>query len=270
VTPKHVRGNGNQTYIPDDRLIQRYSSSYGWEPTKLTAVLSRFGRLPEAGQEQLICCLVLALGWYQMRAKRAKSAQRVTPSNLRNQLAGVEATARKLLLQLGVNSNDVAVRAFWDSLSDRPPSERLRLLGKQSVDGSYVTSQLAFAGINTGNKDIAAVNVELREASDCVADAVISLLDLHERAKTAAQIATKRIAPGRGGSRHHPNAKGQLIRHAITIYAHMRSQHPDSGNKAGYGGPMLRFIHVVAGLYRARVLDSDIRDVWRVWKSNRK
>jgi len=267
VTPKRARGISDQPYIPDKRLIQGYALRYSWEPAKLTAVLSQFGRLPEAGQEQLIRCLVLAFGRYQMLAK---TVRHVTPSEQRNQLTAVEKTARKLLLQLGVNPKDVASHPFWDKLSDHRSSERLQFLGKQSLDGLGVTSRLASAGINIADRDEAEVNAELSAAYDRVADAVIGLLDLHERAKTAAQAATKRMTAGRGGSRHRPTAKGQLIRYALVIYAHMRGQHLNSGNKPGFGRPMLEFIQAVATLYGARVCDADIREVWRRWKSNQK
>jgi hypothetical protein len=103
-----------------------------------------------------------------------------------------------------------------------------------------------------------------------VADAVLALFNFHKRAELAVQTATKRIAALRGGPRNYPSAKGQLIRDAITIYAHMRRQHPDSGNKPGYGDPMLRFVHATAELYGARVRDADIREIWRAWKSNQK
>jgi hypothetical protein len=223
--------------------------------------------LPQAGQKQLIRYLVLALGRYQMLAKIVR---RVTPSQQRKQLKAVETTTRNLLLLLGINVKNVAPRAFWEQSSDRPSSERLRTLGRQSLDGLGVTNLLVSAGMRAPDRDEAAINNELGEVADRVADAVIALLCIHERAKTAVQAVAERIAPGRGGSRHRPKAKGQLIRDGIAIYAHMRIQYPDSGRKPGFGGPMLRFIHAVAALYGATVRDEEIRDVWRVWKSIQK
>ena len=209
----------------------------------------------------MIRCLVGAMGRYLLLAK----AVRITPSKERNQLKAIEATARKLLLQLGVNPNDVMC-AFRGRLSDRPSWEQLQLLSKKSkygISGLNMVQWLAVASINTTDKDSAAVNAELREASAQVADAIIALLDLHQRAKTARQTVTERIQPRRGGSRHRPTAEGQLTRDAITIYAHMRKQYPHSGNKPGYGGPMLRFVHAVAELYGVRLRDADVHDAWR-------
>jgi hypothetical protein len=267
VTRKRTRRNGNQTYVPDDRLIQRYSSAYCWEPAKLAAVLSQFGRLPEAGQEHLIRCLVQALGQYKILGKNVR---RITPSEIRRRLDRVELHARNLLLELGINPNDRLVRAFQDTLSERSSWERLRSLVKQSSNGPVVLMQLRAVGIDTAENDIAASNAAFERASNSVADAVLALLNFHKRAEIAVQTATKWIVPLRGGPRNYPSAKGQLIRDAITIYGHMRSQHPDSGNQPGYGDPMLRFVHAIAELYGARVRDDDIHDIWRARKSNQK
>jgi hypothetical protein len=243
-------------------VIKSYALRYGWEPTKLTAVLFQFGPLQEAQQEQLIRCLVLAFGRYQMRVK---TVQRIAPSEQRKQLQIIANTARKLLLQLGINpeaailSNISWPRDLLRSL--------VRSLSNQSQQRSSVTMWLASVGIVTAGREEAAINAELSKATDCVNDAVLALLDLYERAQKAALTATTRITAGRGGSRHRPNAKGQLIRDALEIYAHTRRQYPESGKKPGIGGPMLRFIHAIADLFGARVRDSDVSDVWRVWKS---
>jgi hypothetical protein len=257
--------NSSPAYIPSDHLIQRYSLNYSLDPTKLANALSEFGRLPETGQVQLIRCLVLALGKYQMLAK---NDGRVIPSKLRSQLATVETTARKLLLLLGVK---------YITLLDRVHSERLRLLRAQNEGGLYVKdklvhliNQLTFAYVETQDKDEATVNAELKEANDRVTDAIVGLFDLHKRAKTARHIVAKHITSGRGGSRHRPKPKGQLIRNAIAVYRHMRTQHPDSGNKPGYGPPLLRFVHAVANLYDARVRNADIHDAWRARNSKQK
>jgi hypothetical protein len=235
------------TYVPDKRLIQRYSLTYSLEPIKLTDVLSKFGRLPIGGQEQLIRCLVLAFGRYQFLAK---SVRKITPSKIRNQLAAIERTTFRLLLHLGVNPNKVPLQNDGNDYGRRI-----------KADCTWI-NQLSFASIETTCKDEPAVNAELQEAIRRVTDDVFGLLDLHERAKKAVQTATKRTALGKGGSRHRPTAEGQLIRDAITIYGHMRSQYPNSGNKPGYGGPMLRFIHAVAALFGTCVRNADIRDAW--------
>ena len=232
----------------------------------LTAALLHFGELPNAAQEQLIGCLVLSFGHYQRLAR----SERVTLSEQRKRLQGVEKSAKKLLLQFGIKPSCVAPRQLWENSSHRPSSERLRSLGQQNPDGRGVMMSLVTANISTSGKDTSAVNAELSAAADRVADAVIALLDLYEHANAAAQQATRRIAPGRGGARHRPHAKGRLISDAIRIYDHMRKRHPVSGNKAALGGPMVKFVQAVAALYGAQVSEVDIGAVWRTRKSNDK
>jgi hypothetical protein len=229
------RGAGSvKVFSPDRSLTQRYATTYGWKTENLAAVLSDFGPLPEVGQEQLIQCLVRAFGRYQ---HAAKTIQRITPSDQRNQLKAIEQTAKKLLRQL----DEIGVK-MW----------------------------LATAGVVTADRDEVVVNAELRTTNDSVADAIRALTDLRERAKTAALAISKRIVPTRGGSQRRPGAKGQLINEAIAIYSHMRMQHPESGNRPGFGGPMLRFVHEVGKLYGQDLRDSEIREVWRTRKSKQK
>jgi hypothetical protein len=254
VTARRAPELANRKFVPKQQIIEHYASQYGWDPTKLASVLSEFGQLPDRGQEQLIRCLVLGFGRYQMLANRVG---RMTSSQLRIRLATVEATAKKLLHQFGIKP-------------DHPSAEPLRSLGKPSPDWRIVTMQLAIAGTDTKDKDSVAVNAELAAVNDQVANSVIGVLDLYRRAKSARQATTKHIAPGHGGHRHRPNPRGQLIRDAIAIYEHIRNQHPDSGNKPGYGGPLLRFIYAVADLYGTGVRDADVRDAWRTRKSKRK
>jgi hypothetical protein len=262
-----AKGVLRKAFIPSQQLIEHYASQYSWDPAKLASVLSEFGRLPDSGQEQLIRCLVLAMGRYQVLAKRVG---RTTPSQLRSRLARIEATAKKLLHQIGIKPNDMAIPGLWETMADRTRSERLRSLAKQNADWPIVNMQLVIAGIDTKDKDFVVVNAALAAANDPVAGAVIGVLDLYRRAKTARQAATKRIAPGYGGHRHRPNPKGQLIRDAIAVYEHLRNQYPNSGNKPGYGGPLLRFIHAVADLYGTGVRDAHVRDALRTRKSKRK
>ena len=225
----------NKAYSPNQPLIQRYATKYApWKEGNLAAVLSEFGPLPEVGQEKLITLLVHGFSNYQTLVF---TTERFTPSKQRNRLKAIESTAKKLSRQL----KDPAVK-LWLS---------------------------AFRIVTAGN-DPAAINAELREANHRVEDIVRAVIDLHDRANTAAHTVSRRIALGRGGFRHRPGAKGQLIRDAIGIYSHMRMQHPDSGNQPGFGGPMLRFVHAVAALYGARVWDPDIHVVWRTRKSKQK
>jgi hypothetical protein len=258
---------GSQHSAPNSRLLERYGSIYGLEPKRLATVLSEFGPLPEAGQEQLIRCLVLAFGRYQFSAK---TTERVTPGKQRDLLRDVETTSRRLLLQLGINVKNAAPRAMWERLSDRPPSYQVRSVGKQTTHGAAVSLWLSLVGISTANEDSATVNAELREGSDDVANSIIGLLHLHDRAKDAAQAATKRTTPKRGGARHGPSAEGKLIRDAIAIYAHIRAEYPDSGNKPGLGEPMRRFVRAVAALLGASITDPAINEGWRNRKSNPK
>jgi hypothetical protein len=236
------------TYVPDEHLIQRYSLTFSFEPKLLTAVLSQFGQLPIGGQEQLIRRLYQAFGQYQLLAK---SKCKITHSKIRKQLAAVESTTFRLLLQLGVNPNKVPEYEFWDV-------ERLQQLRKQDEGGLYLVDKLSVAGIETAGKDESAVTAESQEAGRRVMDTVFGLLDLHERAKKAVQTATNRTAPGKGGWRRRPDAEGQLIRDAIAIYEHMRGQYPESGAKPGY----VRFIHAVAALFGTCVREADIRKAW--------
>ena len=235
MTRRRASAVPGKAYSPDQLLIQRYAWKYApWKEENLFAVLSDFGPLPEVGQEQLVRLLVLAFSNYQTLAL---TIERFTPSEQRKDLKAIEGTAKKLLRQL----HDSAVKLRLSSVC-----------------------------IVTAGKDEAAINAELREANHRVDDIVRAVMDLRDRANTAAGAVSKRIASGRGGFRHRPGAKGQLIRDAIAIYWYVREQYPDSGKQAGFGGPMLRFVRAVAALYGARVWDSDIRDVWRTRKSKQK
>jgi hypothetical protein len=122
--------------------------------------------------------------------------------------------------------------------------------------------QLATAGISHSDGDEDRVNAELAAASNQTAEAVMSLLWLRSQAQLAQQ--SVRLREGRGGTRKRPTPKGALIRDAITIYSHMRKQHLTSGNKPGFGGPMLRFVRAVADLASVVLTDSQIEEVWRV------
>jgi hypothetical protein len=204
----------------------------------LVAVLTKFGPLPvaepEAGQELLIRCLILAHGHYQFAAAIIK---RITPSEERDQINSVYAKAASLL---------------------------------KSLNESTVKSRLASAGLIAAGKSETELNTEFRKGEKCLIEAVHALTDLQARAKAALQEANKRTKPGHGGSRRRPKAKGQLIQDAIATYAHVRGRYPKSGNPPGYGGPLLRFVHAVGKLCGLDLMDLDIREGWRVWKSRPK
>jgi hypothetical protein len=221
--------------MPNEILIQRYASSYAWDKEKLAAVLSQFGPLPDAGQEQLIRCLYLTFGRYQLAAK---TIRRVTPGERQKQLERIEAAARKLLL-------------FLD-------------------DGPFPAAWLEQAGVNTHSRNASIVNAELAEAHAEIADSIIALRKLHKRAKEAAEAAAAQVDHKRGGTRHHPGAEGQLIRDAIAIYRHMRGQHPVSGNEPGIGEPMLKFVRTVGALFGVEITNDAIEEAWRTRDSNSK
>ena len=224
-----------ETYLPNQALIHRSSTAYSWKEENLHAVLSEFGPLPEAGQEQLCRCLVLALGRYQLASNN--TIEHVTAGQQRSQLKEVEKTTKRLLRQ---------------------------------IENPFLKMWLAAAGIRTSGRDENAINNELRIANDRVTEIVRVLNDLRDRAEKACQIATARMTSGRGGPRRGPTAKGQLIKHAIMIYSYMRVQYPESGKYPGFGGPLLRFVQAVGKLYGVHVRDSEIREAWRTWKSKQK
>jgi hypothetical protein len=248
-------------------LIERYSLQFRWKAENLATALFACGPLSEAGQEQLIHCLFEAFNRYQ---RSAKTVKRVTPSEQRDQLSGIETTAQKLLFQLGINVKDVAPRFVWKAFSDRPPMERVRSLGKQTLDGQATIGWLSQASIDRSCRDADSINSELRKAGDDVANCIIALLSLHERAKAAAQLVATSVAPGTGGPRHHPGKTGQLTSDLIAIYEYMRAQHPDSGNKPGLGGPIRTFVQAVSALLEVPISDSQINEAWRRRESNSK
>jgi hypothetical protein len=222
------------TYFPDQALIERYAIRYNWEKENLLAALSEFGVLSEEGQEQLIRCLVQAFSRFQFEAK---TKERITPSQQRNALKVIEKHINSLLQQL-----------------------------KKPIVSMWLTT----AGISIEGKDAATVNAESRIASARVFDAIRALEDLHSRARTAIATVSKHIAPGHGGSRHRPTAKGQLIMHAIAVYSHIRGQHPASGARPAFGGPLVRFVSAVGKLFAVSVKEIEIREIWLVWKSKQK
>jgi hypothetical protein len=265
VTRRRARAVSGKTYSPDRPLIRRYSATYGWKEENLVAVLSEFGPLPEVAQEQLIKRLVVALGHYKLRAH---TKERVTPGKQSKLLKAVEKASKRLLLHLGINVKNVAPRAMWERSTDLPPSARVPTLGRQSPLGMMVNSLLCQARVRPADRGATSGNTELREASDDVANSIIGLLHLHDRAKEVVQAATPRTTPKRGGPRHVPSARGSLTREAIEIYGRIRAQYPDSGNKPGLGEPMRKFVRAVGALFDVSIDDSQVNEGWRHRKSN--
>jgi hypothetical protein len=263
VTTRKNKLTARQYFRPDEKLIQTESTRFRLSPAKLRAVLSAFGPLPNEAQRKLLLDTYSALGRYQFRAM---TVQVITAGTQRDQLKIVKATARKLLSVLGVKHKKVSPLPFWENWPG-PPWSRLKVLGKLDAKGEAILMQLATAGIKHRNRDAARVNTELQTRSNRTAEVVISLLWLRSQAELAEQ--SLRPRKGRGGSRNRPTPKGALIRDAITMYSRMREQHPNSGNKPGFGGPMVKFIKAVAHLASVTLTDKQIEDVWRVRVSKR-
>jgi hypothetical protein len=247
-------------YASGKDRVNRYATTYRLDPTKLTAVLSQFGSLPNYGQEQLMGCLILTHGRYKWNT----NSQRVTFTEERKQLEAIEAITEKLLLQLGVNPRNAAPQSLWDQ-SERPPLEQLRTLGQQDKEKLGITMRLVTAKIDIAEEQL--ISAQIADTENRIASAVASLLFLHRQASAAALAARNRVSRGRGGSRNRPASKGQLIRDAIAIYAHLRRSFPNSGPKPGFGGPMVRFVVAVGSLCDAMLASAEIHDVWRLRKS---
>jgi hypothetical protein len=236
VTRTRAGNTSGETYRPNHALIKRYSDTYNWIQEKLEAVLSKFGPLPETGQEQLIRLLIRAFVDYQFVAK---TIERVTPSQQRNQLKQVEHATQRLLRHL---------------------------------KSDFVRMSLASAGIQTAGRtgEWEAINSDLRMGVDRVIDIVRALEDLFDRTRKAEQIETARIKSGHGGARRRPSGRGQLIAAATEIYSDMRSQYPESGRQPGLGGPLVKFVQAVGHLCGVSFRDSEIKDVCRGRKSKQK
>lgn len=267
MTRKRAGAVFGTAYSPDESLIQRYTTTYPLKKRNLTAVLSEFGPLPEVGQEQLIRCLVLTSNRYQFAAK---TIERVTPGKQRDLLKAVETTSRKLLLQLGISVKNVSARVLRERSSNHPPSVRGLFLGMQTPLGMMVNSWLSQAGIGTANRDAASVNTDLSVASNDLANSITGLLYLHDRAKEAVQSASAQTTQKRGGPRHRPGPRGELIRDAIAIYEHLRAQYPESGNRPGLGEPIRGFVRAVGALFDVSMTDLEINEGWRHRRSNPK
>lgn len=242
----------------DQKLIETEATRFNLPPENLAGVLSVFGPLPEDGQRNLLDHLYIALGRYGLMTKAVRV---ITPSALRHRLRMIESTARKLLRFLGVDCNKAALSWFLNS-PHVAPQQRLGMLGELHLKGRAAWTQLTIASINYNGEDEERASAESAAASRRTAEAVLSLLWLCSQSSLAAQ--SVRVRNGSGGSRNRSTPQNALIRDVINIYAVMRMQYPDSGNKPGYGGHMLRFIRAVAALAGTSVTDSQIKEVWRV------
>jgi hypothetical protein len=274
VKRKQARAISGETHWPNQALIQRYSTAYGWNAQNLQEVLNGFGPLPEAGQEKLIRGLVRATATYQ---RAAKTTEHVTRSQVRNQLTKVANTAKRLIGQLkdpftacwlaSANISDVR---YWLASGTIPAT-----VWDENV-GRYVDTELSMALEREGQRQSAltlltpVMNRELKLGNDCVTSTVSALKEIRDRAEKAVQLASTHMRSGRGGTRHRPSAESQLIKDAITIYSQMGVEYQKSGGSPGFGGPLVRFVQTVGKLCGVSVRESKIKDVWRSRKSKHK
>ena len=54
ISKRGTSATSAETYLPNEALVRRYSTTYSLKAENLEAVLTKFGPLPEAGQEQLL------------------------------------------------------------------------------------------------------------------------------------------------------------------------------------------------------------------------
>lgn len=270
----------------DQQLVARLAAKFRWDKGKLAATLTLFGPLPLAGQEDLANDLAEAFGRFQ---SRSESVQTVSDSVTRKQLLAVKKGAKTLLGLLGL---DVTKPIPSDFLGVHPSASAASLVsildrfagGTQSLVGNAVRMRLsipeaAFAKTDEANRkdrhsesELASIRAELKENSDRCDKALIGVWWIHERAEALARSTCR---AGRknthGGARRSPDQMGQLVRDALVIYAAGRKRNPDSGNRPGFGGPMLRFVKSVAELFDSNVTDAQIKSVWidrKVWGSS--
>jgi hypothetical protein len=246
------------------KSLSLHKPTYGLPRDKLCFALSEFGPLPAVGRENLIGCLVEAFNRHQFRAR---TVERISIGRQRDLLKRVEKSTKALLLKLGVKTAEIAPRTLWDAALGRPSDYQLRALGKQNLDGQAIMLWLSQIGIDKKTDD---VNAKLGENVETLARSIIGLLELHRRARLAAEEAARRTTSKRGGARHGPQLEGLLIRHTIAIYADLRSQYPGSGPEPGFGGPLLRFVRAVGSMCNVELRDSAVRDGLRYWKSKAK
>jgi len=248
----------------DEDFINGFANTFDYPPENLVTVLTKFGPLPKKGQRELLLYLLHALNKYRFQTLAQKIS---TPAKERDQLVTVQTSARRLLTHLGLNAKRIAPRFRSDIASDRSSWERLRTLGRPNGEGMAALMRLVGAGIDHKGKSENEVNAELAAVRDQVADAVISVLWLYERATTAADKIE--VAAGHGGTRNVPTAVGQLQRDAMTVYDHFRRQFPESGPAPAQGGPLYRFVCMVVTLAGApRLSDEAIRNVFREWRGS--
>lgn len=279
------RRHTSEASSPDARLVAASALQFRWKPTNLEAVLSQFGKLPVAGQRELIGHLIAAHGQFQLREK---SIQTITDIQTRKQLRAVETSARRLLSLLGVNVNDIPPREFLKLLGDCSPARFVSLLqgqagGAQSLLADKrrsvaVAARLRLAIPEVGGRDrdkesdLAQIRAEMKQNADHCDNAIVSLCWIYERAKAVADLGEPKASADhegtfeptrRGGARNPPTQKGQVIRDALAMYSDMRERYPDSGNRPGLGPPMRNFVRSVASLFGAEITDTDIDEAWR-------
>jgi hypothetical protein len=164
-------------------------------------------------------------------------------------LKSARAITRALSL-LGVDAASAAPSLLRDFLPGTSPATRL---ANVNIDTDGRVAQFHLERI---------VGTDRRE---CVAEAIVRMVWLHEQA-TAAARAAESVRPQRGGPRRRPTAKGAMIRQTIDVYATMRALFPESGRPPAMGAPMLRFVQAAAMLCGVSVSETALAEVWRVRK----
>jgi hypothetical protein len=231
-----------------------------------------FGPLPTCGQGKLIDCLI-KLYTLNQQFKPIKSV-RITPSMVCDRIKNIETIALRLLSLLGINKKGADFLRLCELHG--PASDRF---GNINIAIEDMLAREAWLHLATGAqraqrsricKPIRAypgLPIQLPPQDPGfvpkLPNLIFELLWLQQLAETVAGEVGKRISDGRGGARARPTPEGKLIRETIAVYVIMRREYPRSGPKPGYGGPLCRFVRAVADLFRMKVADPAIREVWR-------
>jgi hypothetical protein len=274
-------------YAPDDELIDKALAVLDGIPVRFpfgrstfVKAMVAFGPLPKRGQGHFIDWLIKLYV-----SNQPVKIGHIPPSKVRDRIKNIDTTAAKLLLLLlGINKKNADEVLESLRRCEEPASDRWRAVASATGDmlagvarlhlptaGTAITDEYLQAWSRAHPGQLLPIPGFSR-LNDCIFD----LLWLQRQAETAAGEVSKRISAGRGGARARPTREGKLIRETIGVYVAMRRQYPKSGPMPGYGGPLLRFIHAVADLcwthadadlWRTKITDAQIRDVW---ESNRK
>jgi hypothetical protein len=281
---ERFRATGAEVYSPDAELIERSAAKFRWEPQKLRSLIGQFGKLPLAGQEELIDCLGKAFGRYQMGDD---NVQRVTPSETLEHLRMVETSARKLLELLGIDPKMMSLKEFHERWEASPRDNLVSILeSSMGTDkarstlrdkarlGRVTRMQLSIADearkgdlgareTRFNENDFAIFNAQTKENMELCNSAILGLFWLYRKANSIADIFEPSEPRRRGGAKRCPTREGQLIRDARVIYAHMRKQYPESGQRPGPKGSERNFSRLTGSLFGIDLSDDRIDEALR-------